>query len=148
MHSQPADPNRLTYLNARDETALQTLAAARLPMLTARREMIMQLLSDNESARIRVSEKTRAFWQLRKLETEAFLVVFQDADKPTAKLDDEAKTKRSIYFKQAKETWAGLREVLLQLNHEIIGPYVLGMFHWPMVRPLCTRFYVLTDVTA
>ncbi|PCH33676.1 hypothetical protein WOLCODRAFT_22163 [Wolfiporia cocos MD-104 SS10] len=126
LHSPAADPNALLYLNARNEAALQELSRERLQTLSARRDAVAQLLTDNESAKIRVSEKTRQFWELKRVAIEKFLDVYQAADKPTSALDDAAKTKREAYFSDATTAWAGLQGVLIELNQEIIGPYVLG----------------------
>ncbi|CCM06322.1 uncharacterized protein FIBRA_08574 [Fibroporia radiculosa] len=126
LHSLGADPNALTYLNARDEASLRELASARLAPLVARRDAINQLLSDNESAKIRVSEKTRNFWQMKKAATENILDVYAAADKPASELDEGARAKREAFLQEAKTGWGGLREILEQLNQEIIGPYLLG----------------------
>ncbi|KZT02674.1 uncharacterized protein LAESUDRAFT_729918 [Laetiporus sulphureus 93-53] len=126
LHSEPADPNALLYLSARDEASLRALAKARVPMLSARRNTLAQLLEDSAADRIHVSEKTRAFWTMKKTATENFLDVFKDAEKPSSALDDVERQKREAYLKDAKLTWAGLKEVLPQLNQELIGPYVLG----------------------
>ncbi|KAH9950372.1 hypothetical protein B0H21DRAFT_819183 [Amylocystis lapponica] len=124
LHSPAGDPNVLTYLNARDDSALQTLAAARLPMLTARRDALVQLLADNETAKIRVSEKTKAFWEAKRVATEGFLQVYADAG--TAELSEDARKKRQEFFTSANAAWTALKDVLTQINQEIIGPYVLG----------------------
>lgn len=126
MHSPPADPNALLYMNARDNASLRELAQARLPMIKARCDALNELLADNEAAKIRVSEKTRQFWQLKKLATEKFLEVYAVAETPADALDGAAREKREIYFKNGIETWGELKHILLQLNQEIIGPYVLG----------------------
>ena len=114
------------YMNARDAHALRALAPSKRHILTARRAAIAQLLADNQEARIRVSEKTRAFWEARKVATEKYLGVYDDADTPTEKLDDQARAKREAFLKDAAEAWVRVRDVLTELNQELIGPYALG----------------------
>ena len=114
------------YMNARDADALRALAPSKRHILTARRAAIAQLLADNQEARIRVSEKTRAFWEARKVATEKYLGVYDDADTPTEKLDDQAQARREAFLKDAAEAWVRVRDVLTELNQELIGPYALG----------------------
>ncbi|GBE77977.1 hypothetical protein SCP_0108590 [Sparassis crispa] len=126
LHSEAADPGALTYMNARDEGALKVLARARLPLLAARRDALERLLEDNEQAKIRVSEKTRHFWEVRKTATEKTLQVYADAEKETSALDEAGKARRKEFFESAKAAWRGLKEVFALLTQEMIGPYVLG----------------------
>ncbi|KAI0963625.1 hypothetical protein AcW1_000651 [Taiwanofungus camphoratus] len=126
LHSPAADPNALTILNARSNDALRTLAAARLPMLSARATALDALLADNAAAKIRVSDKTRVFWEAKRAAADGFLQVFRDAESPDGELGEDARRRRTEYFAAARKAWAGLADVLLQLNAEIIGPYVLG----------------------
>lgn len=120
-------------MNARDPAALRALAAAVRPTLAARRAALAQLLADNQEARIRVSEKTRAFWEVKKVATEKLLDVYDDADTPTEKLDDQARARREAFLKDAADAWVHVRDVLTELNQELIGPYVLGE-HPPSLR--------------
>ena len=133
LHSPAADPNALTYMNARDADALHALAPSKRHILTARRAAIAQLLADNQEARIRVSEKTRAFWEVKKVATEKLLDVYDDADTPAEKLDDQARARREAFLKDAADAWVHVRDVLTELNQELIGPYVLGG-HPPSLR--------------
>ncbi|KAH9836481.1 uncharacterized protein C8Q71DRAFT_866831 [Rhodofomes roseus] len=126
LHSPAADPNALTYMNARTPAELRALAAYERPKFAARRAALAQLLADNEAAKIRVSEKTRAFWEVKKVATEKFLDVYDEADTPAEKLDDKARERRTLFLSDASEAWARVRDVLTQLNQEIIGPYTLG----------------------
>ncbi|KAI0961608.1 hypothetical protein AcV7_000667 [Taiwanofungus camphoratus] len=126
LHSPAADPNALTILNARSNDALRTLAAARLPMLSACATALDALLADNAAAKIRVSDKTRVFWEAKRAAADGFLQVFRDAESPDGELGEDARRRRTEYFAAARKAWAGLADVLLQLNAEIIGPYVLG----------------------
>ena len=80
-----------------------------------------------------MSEKTRAFWEVKKVATEKLLTVYDDADTPTEKLDDQARAWREAFLKDATDAWARVRDVLTELNQELIGPYVLGE-HPPSLR--------------
>ncbi|KAI0726172.1 hypothetical protein C8Q72DRAFT_784202 [Fomitopsis betulina] len=126
LHSPEADPNALKYLNARDPDALRALAASVRPTLAVRRAALEQLLSDNQEARIRVSEKTRTFWEVKKVATDKLLDVYDDADTPTENLSDQARARREAFLKDAADAWLRVRDVLMELNQEILGPYVLG----------------------
>ncbi|KAI0801211.1 hypothetical protein C8Q74DRAFT_1240811 [Fomes fomentarius] len=126
LHSQAADPNALFYMNARSEEDLRTLAKTILPFLTGRRDALAKLLADSESGAIQVSDKTRAFWQVKKLAAEKFIQVFEQSDKSAAELSDGARQSREEYLKSAHAAWVGLKDVLNTLNKEVIGPYVLG----------------------
>lgn len=126
IRSDAANPNALTILNGHDEESLRVVTEARLWVLTARQQALERLLTDNESANISVSEKTRRFWETKKNSVADYLPVLQDAEKPTDQLDGHARQVRENYWKDSKAAWFALRQALLQLNQEIIGPYVLG----------------------
>ena len=126
LHSQAADPNALFYMNARSEEELRTLAKNLLPFLTGRRDALAKLLADSDAGLVQVSDKTKAFWQVKKLAADKFLQVFGDAEKSEADLSEEARLSRTEYLKSATAAWTGLQDVLTTLNKEIIGPYVLG----------------------
>ncbi|KZT65595.1 hypothetical protein DAEQUDRAFT_697049 [Daedalea quercina L-15889] len=126
LHSPAADPNALKYMNARTSDDLRGLAASERPKFVARRAALAQLLADNEQAKIRVSEKTRAFWEVKKVATEKFLDVYDEADTPEEKLDAKARERREVFLKDAADAWAHVRDVLTQLNQDLIGPYALG----------------------
>ena len=119
-------------MNARTPEALRVLAEERLPIFEKRSEVLTRLLEQNEEAKVRVSEKTRAFWQLKKTATENFVQVFKDAPKSDAELSEESKTKRQEYFAAANALWVGLKDVLLALHKEMIGPYTLGSSRHPL----------------
>ncbi|KAI0651902.1 hypothetical protein C8Q79DRAFT_1005154 [Trametes meyenii] len=126
LHSAPADPNALFYLNARSETDLQPLAKGLLPFLHGRRDTLVRLLTDSQSGAVQASEKTKAFWEVKKIAAEKFIQVFEDAGKATTELSDDARHRREEYLQSAVSEWAGLKEVLDTLNKEVIGPYTLG----------------------
>lgn len=73
-----------------------------------------------------MSEKTRVFWEAKKLATEKLLDVYDDADTPTEKLNDQARARREAFLKDAADAWLRVRDVLTELNQAILGPYVLG----------------------
>lgn len=128
LHSEGGSPNNLLYLNARDETSLRALAKTILPSLIGRHKALDKYISDSEKELINASEKTKRFWAEKKAGTEALLAVFVNADKSQAQLDAAGKKAREEYFLNAKAAWEiSLRDVLIKLNNEIIGPYALGM---------------------
>ncbi|KAI0788443.1 hypothetical protein C8Q75DRAFT_719821 [Abortiporus biennis] len=126
LHSEPADPNALVYFNARDDKSLKQLAHDVLPKLTAKRETLTKLIHDNETAHIRVSEKTQKFWEVKRIASDGIISILQNASKNADELDATAQKARSEYFAAANAAWNALKEVLLQLHQEIIGPYALG----------------------
>ncbi|KAH9832162.1 uncharacterized protein C8Q71DRAFT_726332 [Rhodofomes roseus] len=95
------------YSPAADPNALNSPCAALA---------LAQLLTDNEAA------KTRVFWEVKNVATERFIDVYDEADMPAEKLDDKARE----HMSDASEAWARVRDVLAQLNQEIIVPYTLG----------------------
>lgn len=126
LHSGVADPNALTWLNARDDATLKQLAAERLPLFVGKRDTLDQLIKGNETAQIHVSEKTVNFWKTKKEAVEGFITVYKDAGTPLEGLNADARKAREEYFKTAELAWAGLKDALLQLHKEVIGPYALG----------------------
>ncbi|KAI0375051.1 hypothetical protein BV20DRAFT_960106 [Pilatotrama ljubarskyi] len=126
LHSSAADPNALFYTSARTEAELQALAKRILPFLYGRRDTLAKLLADSESGAVPVSDKTRAFWHMKKIAVDNFIQVFEEADKSSAELSEEARKRREAYLESARSAWSGLKNVLGTLHQEIIGPYTLG----------------------
>lgn len=126
LHSQAADPNALFYMNARSESELKALAKQLVPFLVGRRDTLARLLSESDGGNIPASEKTKSFWQVKKIATDKFLQVFEEAEKSDGELPDDGRLRREEYLKSARAAWAGLKDVLATLNKEIIGPYALG----------------------
>ncbi|TFY53944.1 hypothetical protein EVJ58_g9148 [Rhodofomes roseus] len=77
LHSPAADPNALKYVNAHSPCR----SAPSLPRAVL---SLAQLLADNKAA------KTRVFWEVKKVATEKFLDVYDEADTPAEKLDNKA----------------------------------------------------------
>ncbi|CAL1695731.1 unnamed protein product [Somion occarium] len=107
LHSDNADPNALVYVNARDDASLKELAKEVLPKVIAK-------------------QKTLKFWELKMYAMDGILAVFKDADTPMDQLSAEAKKIREEYYNAANNAWSTLKNVLLQVHKEIIGPYTLG----------------------
>lgn len=128
LHSQVADPNALFYMNARSESELQALAKQLIPFLMGRHGTLSRLLSESDAGAIHVSEKTKAFWQLKKITADGFLQVFEQAEKSDTDLAGEELRRREEYFKSSQAAWAGLKGVLVTLDQVVLGPYALGMF--------------------
>ncbi|KAI0692785.1 hypothetical protein BC835DRAFT_28078 [Cytidiella melzeri] len=126
LHSLPADPNALLFLNARNDEELKKITPELRPLLHAKTDAITELIKQNETSEIKVSEKTVKFWELRRAASEMMLQVFDNGDKSEDELDDPAKLSRSEYYKAATHGWNNLKEVLTTLSNDIIGPFVLG----------------------
>jgi len=126
LHSEAGDPNALMFMNARDDEQLKKLSESLKPILIAKCDALDKLIEDNKQAEVKVSEKTARFWEMKRVATSMILDVLEDGEKPTSEINDEAKGKRGEYFKAAAQAWAGLKDVLVQLSGEIIGPYALG----------------------
>lgn len=126
MHSLQADPNALFFLNARDDESLKKITLYLRPLLRAKTDAITDLIRENEDSEVKVSEKTVKFWQLRRAASAMMLDVVEDGDTNASELDEDAQTARKEYFTAAASGWTNLKEPLLALSQEIIGPFVLG----------------------
>ena len=113
-------------MNARSDDELRALTGKLLPFLHGRRDKLATLLAESESGAVQASEKTKAFWQMKKIAAEKFIQVFEDANKSAAELSDEGRQRRDEYLQSAKTAWGALADVLGQLHKDMIGPYVLG----------------------
>lgn len=131
LHSEGGSPNTLLYMNARDDASLQQLAKILVPFLTARSQALAGYISEGESGAVKASEKTKKFWLEKKAANDTLLSVMSQGDKPSSGLDASAKATRDEYFANAKQAWeVSLKDNLVQLNGELIGPYSLG-------KPVC-----------
>lgn len=129
LHSESGNPNSLRYLNARDDGSLQALAREILPCLAQKRKTLARYISDAKKENINVSKKTENFWQDKKLATEVLLNVLEHASKAEGDLDEDGKVQRAEFYKEARHAWeVALKELLIKVNHEVIGPYCLGTF--------------------
>jgi hypothetical protein len=127
LHSAPASPELLFYLNARDLPALRTVAPSVLAFLKGRKGALEHYLAENESKEVRVSEKTKVFWLEKKSETEGLLSTLDDADKSESELSESGRKAREEYFEKTKAAWeVGLALVLNKLCKEFVGPFALG----------------------
>lgn len=132
LHSQVADPNALFYMNARSESELKSLAKQLIPFLVGRRDTLARLLYESDTGALHVSEKTKAFWQVKKIATDKFLQVFEQAEKNSSELADEERQRREEYLKSSQAAWTGLKDVLATLDTAVLGPYTLGT--WKSMR--------------
>lgn len=87
----------------------------------------MKLLEDSDNGAVQVSDKTKAFWEIKRIAADSFIEVFEEAEKSAVELSNESRQKREVYFQSAAAGWNGLKDVLNTLHQEIIGPYALGM---------------------
>ncbi|KAF9270193.1 hypothetical protein L218DRAFT_952377 [Marasmius fiardii PR-910] len=127
LHSEPANPNTLMYMNARDDSALRDLSALVLPLLKGKHQALSNYLSEAESGKVNVTERIKEFWRNRKTEVESLLSVFEKASQSSDEIDEESKVKRAAYFNVARVSWeTGMPKILTKLNEEVIGPFALG----------------------
>lgn len=127
LHSAPASPELLFYLNARDLFELRKVAPGVLAFLKGRKGALERYLAENESKEVRISEKTKKFWLEKKDETEYLLSVLDDADKSDSELSESGRKAREEYFEKTKAAWeVGLALVLNKLCKESVGPFTLG----------------------
>ena len=128
VHSSPASPESLFYFNARDSATLKTVSPSVSTFLKGRKGALERYLAENETSEIRVSEKTKKFWQAKKTATEALLIAIDEADKGESELSEGGKKAREEYFEKTKEAWeVSLALVLTNLSKELVGPFALGM---------------------
>ena len=129
LHSEGGSPNALLYMNARDDASLRALSKALVPFLSSRQQALDGYISEAESGTTPISEKTKAFWREKKAATQVLLDVMLRAGKTSAQLDEAGKLAREEYFRNAKAIWeVGLKENLVRLNAEVLGPYSLGKY--------------------
>ena len=75
------------------------------------RDTLARLLSESDGGSIPASEKTKSFWQVKKIATDKFLQVFEEAEKSDGELPDDGRLRREEYLKSARAAWAGLKDV-------------------------------------
>lgn len=127
LHSEIANPNKLHFINARDDASLIRLSKKRLPSLSQKQKALTNYLHQAETQTIQVSDKVRALWRDKLDVINESLAVLLDAEKLEAQLDEQAKGKRLAFFQDARQAWEiNLKVVLTQLSNEMIGPFALG----------------------
>jgi len=114
IHSEKADPQSLLYYNPQ---SLVIPPTALKKSLNDRVATLKGFLSDAEAGKLRASDKVKALWK-SKLDGDEHLLKVYEA--PTEELKRE-------YLEKAEQLWdVQLKEVLTELNKEIVGPYALG----------------------
>jgi len=63
LHSEIANPNKLHFINARDDASLIRLSKKRLPSLSQKQKALTNYLHQAETQTIQVSDKVRALWR-------------------------------------------------------------------------------------
>jgi hypothetical protein len=127
LHSGPASPELLFFMNARNDEELKRAAKTVLPFVQGRKAALEGFLEQNEASEVRVSQKTKKFWEDKRSNAASIAAVLALADKSTGELDKEAKRARAEYFENTKAAWeVGLALVLTKLSTEMLGPYALG----------------------
>jgi len=114
VHSEKANPQSLLHYNPQ---SLVVPPTALKKSLTDRVATLKGFLSDAETGKLAVSDKVKTLWKSKLDGDEQLLKVF---DTPTEELKRE-------YLAKAEQVWdVQLKEVLTDLNKEIVGPYALG----------------------
>ncbi|KAL0581633.1 hypothetical protein V5O48_000449 [Marasmius crinis-equi] len=127
LHSDAADPNKLFFLNARDDSSLRALSEIQAPHFKGKHDALVHLLSEAENGKVTVSEKVKELWKTKKDAVDVLLNVYDNASKSYDELDSDSKVKRDEYFKMAKTAWdTNVPKLLTKLNEEVIGPFALG----------------------
>ncbi|KAJ7487576.1 hypothetical protein B0H11DRAFT_2013961 [Mycena galericulata] len=127
LHADEVSPDMLMFVNARDDASLKTLAKNVVPVVLGRQKALAECISESEAGKVQASEKVKKFWRDQQNETEELLAVLLAADKSEAALDAASKTKRAEFFAKSKAAWeVTVKDTVVKLNKEIIGPYALG----------------------
>ncbi|KAK7064248.1 glycosyltransferase family 31 protein [Favolaschia claudopus] len=127
LYADAVSPDTLAFNNARDNASLKILAEKMLPVVVGRQKALADCVADSEAGKVQASEKVKKFWQEKQQEAEQQLAVLHSADKADAELDAADKTKREEFFAKAKNLWeVTVKDTLVKLNKEIIGPFALG----------------------
>jgi hypothetical protein len=128
LHSEIANPNKLYFVNARDDVSLIRLSKELLPFLSQKQKALMNYSHQAETQTLQVSDKVRALWRDKLDDLNTSLAVLLDAEKSEAQLDEQSKGNRLAFFQAARQAWEiNLKVVLTQLSNEMIGPFALGM---------------------
>ena len=128
LHSEIADPNKLYFINARDDASLIRLSKELLPFLSQKQKAMMNYSHQAETQTVQVSDKVRALWRDKLDAVNKSLVVLLDAEKSEVLLDEQSKSIRLAFFQAARQAWEiNLKVALTQLSNEIIGPFALGI---------------------
>ncbi|KAJ7786284.1 hypothetical protein B0H16DRAFT_1489923 [Mycena metata] len=126
LHAEAVSPDALTLINARDSASLKTLASKILPQLVGRQKALKECISEAEAGKIQASEKVKKFWRDKEAEMAVLLAVLGAADKEESALDSDEKAKRAEFFAKATGAWNAVKDALVKVNKELIGPYALG----------------------
>ncbi|TFK41184.1 hypothetical protein BDQ12DRAFT_679037 [Crucibulum laeve] len=127
LHTEEANPVNLFFINARDESSLQSLAKEVLPTLKGKQEALQQFITEADKDTLHVSLKVKNLWKEKKNATDTLLEVLLDAGKPEGELSTEAKAKRTDFLRVANDAWGvNCKAALTALSKEIVGPFTLG----------------------
>lgn len=127
LHAEATSPIQLAYFNATDEGSLRPLAETWTPFLHGRKSALERYLSEAESGQINVTEKVKDFWRLKLTAAQGLLNVYENASKPESALGPEEAQQRAAFFAESKRRWqVDLKEALIKLNSNVIGPYYFG----------------------
>jgi dGTP triphosphohydrolase len=128
LHSEIADPNKLYFIDARDDASLIRLSKELLPFLSQKQKALMNYSHQAETQTVQVSDKVKALWRDKLDAVNTSLAVLLDAEKSEVQLDEQSKGNRLAFFQAARQAWEiNLKVALTQLSNEMIGPFALGI---------------------
>lgn len=136
LHSPIADPNLLFYYTYISPTQLAKSAQTMVGFLSGRRDALKSFIEQSNAAEIKASDNTRKLWEAKKKQAEVLLAVYAVAGKEGAQLTPEEKTVRESFIATANDLWTvKLKNVLITLDKELIGPFALGASFPFLTRP-------------
>lgn len=74
-----------------------------------------------------VNECVKKLWESRHAETSFVVRVYEAAGVPVADLTPQERQERDTFFSKSVKVWTGIKVVLTQLEHVMVGPHTLGM---------------------
>lgn len=126
LHSEEADPNLLFQYNFNPQ-GTQPGPVKDVSFFSNRRDALVSYITASQSAQIQASEKTRKLWEDKKAFAESLIPVYATAQKDASALTPEEKQKIDEYRAKAQDLWTvKLKQVLITLDKELVGPFSLG----------------------
>lgn len=114
----------------RDEESLKKQGPIHHAIIKGRYDTACRWLERSVGGEVAVTEKIKALWAQKKVEVAGLIEVLGKAEIPSAELNEEDAANRQNYLAASKEAWeVGLKEVLIRLEKEVMGPFVLGKRH-------------------
>jgi len=127
VHGDAASPNIAFYMSSLDDASLKSAGPSLGSYYASRREALVRCLEDNEKAVVKVSEKTKRYWEEKLQSTSELKSVFGEAEKAKEELGLEGQTRRDEHLSKSKVFWETMvKRTLVTIDTEMIGPFALG----------------------